>query len=64
MSDTTSKQYKIYLTPKTGQFTYGTEILISAEILYNGVKTMKKSIDSSDYEVGVYTYGDITLKND
>jgi len=62
MSDTTSKQYKIYLTPKTGQFTYGTEILISAEILYNGVKTMKKSIDSSDYEVGVYTYGDITLK--
>ena len=57
-----SKQYKIYLTPKTGEFTYGDEIQISAEILFNGVKTMKKSIDASDHEVGVYTYGDIALK--
>lgn len=58
----TSKQYKIYLTPRISEFEYGTEIQISAEILFNGIKTMKKSIDSSDYEVGVYTYGDINLK--
>lgn len=58
----TSKQYKIYLTPKIGEFTYGDEIQISAEILFNGIKTMKKSIDASDHEVGVYTYGDIALK--
>ena len=62
MTDTTSKQYKIYLTPKISEFVYGTEIQVSAEIIYNGIKTMKKSIDSSDYEVGVYTYGDISLK--
>ena len=62
MSDTTSKQYKVYITPKTGQFTYGTEVEMSAEIIFNGIKTMKKSIDSSDYEIGVYTYGDIQLK--
>jgi len=62
MGDITSKQYKIYLTPRTGEFTYGTEIEISAEIIFNGIKTMKKSIDSSDYEIGVYTYGDINLK--
>jgi len=61
-TDTTSKQYKVYLTPKTGEFTYGNEIQISAEIIFNGIKTMKKSIDSGDYEVGVFTYGDITLK--
>lgn len=62
MADVISKQYKVYLTPKTGEFTYGDEIQISAEILFNGIKTMKKSIDSSDHEVGIYTYGDISLK--
>lgn len=62
MVDVTSKQYKIYITPKIGEFTYGDEIQVSAEILFNGIKTMRKSIDSSDYEVGVYTYGDISLK--
>ena len=62
MADVTSKQYKVYLTPRISEFTYGDEIQISAEILFNGIKTMKKSIDSSDYEVGIYTYGDIALK--
>lgn len=62
MADENSTQYKIYLTPRTGEFTYGTEVQISAEILFNGINNMKKSIDSSDYEVGVYTYGDISLK--
>lgn len=62
MVDVTSKQYKVYITPKTGEFTYGDEVQVSAEIIFNGIKTMKKSIDSSDHEVGVYTYGDIVLK--
>jgi len=62
MADFTSMQYKVFLTPRTADLTYGAEIQISAEIIFNGIKTMKKSIDSSDYEVGVYTYGDITLK--
>lgn len=60
--DNTSKQYKVYLTPRSAENTYGTEVQISAEIMFNGIKTMIKSIDSSDYEVGVYTYGDISLK--
>ena len=58
----TSKQYKVYLTPRTGEFTYGTEVQVSAEILNTGIKTMKRTIDSSDYEIGVYTYGDINIK--
>lgn len=62
MVDTTSTQYKIYLTPRISEFIYGDEIQISAEILFNGIKTMKKSIDSTDYELGVFTYGDIALK--
>lgn len=62
MSDVESKQYKIYLTPRTNENTYGTEIEISAEILNNGVKTMKKTIDSGDFDVGVYVFGDISLK--
>lgn len=62
MADVTSTQYKIYITPRLAEFTYGDEVQVSAEILFNGIKTMKKSIDSSDYEIGVFTYGDINLK--
>jgi hypothetical protein len=62
MADFTSKQYKIYITPRVSKDVYGSEIEVSAEILDKGTKTMKKSIDSSDYEVGVYTYGDIGIK--
>jgi len=64
MADVTSKQYKVYITPKISEFAYGDEVQVDAEILFNGIKTMKKSIDSSDYEIGVYTYGDIALKVD
>lgn len=62
MADITSKQYKVYLTPRISENIYGDEIQISAEILFNGIKTMKKSIDSGDHGVGVYTYGDVNLK--
>lgn len=57
-----SRQYRVYLTPRISKDIYGDEIQISAQILNNGIKTMKKSIDSSDYSIGVYTYGDITIK--
>lgn len=57
-----SRQYKVYMTPRTGEFSYGDEVEVSAEVLRTGVKTMKKSIDSSDFGVGIYYYGDITVK--
>jgi hypothetical protein len=50
------------MTPRTGEETYGDEVEISAEILDSGLKKMKKSIDSTDFEIGVYTYGDVSLK--
>ena len=62
MADVESRQYKIYITPRVSEFVYGSEIEISAEILQTGVKTMKKNIDSGDFEVGIYSYGDITIK--
>lgn len=57
-----SRQYKVYMTTRLSENIYGEEVEISAQILNTGIKAMKKSIDSSDYEIGVYTYGDISLK--
>jgi len=57
-----SARYKVYITPRSGENTYGDEYQVDAEIAKNGLKVMKKSIDSSDYDVGVYVFGDITLK--
>lgn len=62
MSDVESRQYKIYFTPRVSEFVYGDEIEVSASIVSTGVNTMKKSIDSGDFEVGVFVYGDVTLK--
>ena len=55
-------QYKVYFTPKLTATTYGTEIEVSAKIIDTGVSTMKRSIDAGDYDIGVFYYGDVTLK--
>lgn len=57
-----SVQYKIYITPKSAGSTYGTEVEVSGYIIDSGVAIMRRSIDAGDYEIGVYTYGDVALK--
>ena len=55
-------QYKVYFTPKLTATTYGAEVEVSAKIIDTGVSTMKRSIDAGDYDIGIFYYGDVTLK--
>jgi hypothetical protein len=54
-------RYRVYMTPRTGQFTYGTEIEITDHVTIQGIGTTKRAIDSQDYEIGVYFYSDLQL---
>ncbi len=55
-------QYKVYFTPRLTATTYGSEVEVSAKISDTGVSQMRKSIDAGDYDIGVFYYGDVTLK--
>jgi hypothetical protein len=61
-SEITPIQYKVYITPRKALNTYATEIEVSANIITSS--NMKKSIDASDFDIGVYYYGDVKLKVD
>ena len=61
-SEFTPKEYKIYFTPRTGETSYGTEIEVSAKIIDRGVSSMKRSIDAGDYDIGVFYFGDVSIK--
>lgn len=53
--------YRVYLTPRTGRSTYGSEIEITSRVTEIGLPNFGRSIDSTDYGIGVYTYGDLRL---
>lgn len=55
-------RYRVLFTPLVGQNTYGSEIDVSDKIDVSGVKNIRRSIDAGDYQVGVYTTDDITIK--
>lgn len=57
----TGTRYRVYLTPKVNLETYGDEIEISDYVRVDNVGQIVRSIDSSDYDIGVFTYADITL---
>lgn len=54
--------YKVYFTPLVSRNTYGSEIEVSDHINATGVSQITRSIDAADYDVGLFAYGDITLK--
>lgn len=54
-------RYRVYMTPRTGQMTYGSEIEVTDKINISGINTIKRGIDSQDYSVGVYFYSDLEL---
>lgn len=54
--------YKVYFTPRSGFNSYGSEIDVSDKVDASGVKDFRVSVDAGDYQVGVYTTDDITLK--
>ena len=55
-------QYKVYFTPKLTATTYGPEQEVSAHVVDAGVSTVKKSIDAGDYDIGIFYYGDVSIK--
>lgn len=59
-----SFRYKVYFTPLTNAETntYGDEIDVSDRIEVSGVGSIKRGIDASDYDMGVFFFSDITLK--
>lgn len=58
----TSTRYKVLFTPRTDTMTYGSAIDVSDRIAMDGIDTISSSIDSTDYAIGVFTFGDIQLK--
>jgi hypothetical protein len=59
---TKKNRYYVYVTPRTDQRTYGQEIDISDYILSSGIGKITRSIDSSDYNVGIFVSADVTIK--
>jgi hypothetical protein len=55
--------YRIYFTPleNADSNLYGEEIDVSDRIRLSGVGNIKRSIDSSDYDIGVFTFSDLEL---
>jgi hypothetical protein len=53
--------YKVYLTPRNGRITYGDEIEITDYVKLDGLPTITREVDATDYEMGVYKYDDLTL---
>lgn len=58
-----SMRYRVYFTPLTNSDsnTYGDEIEVTDYVKSAGVGQIRKSIDSSDYDVGVFTFSDLEL---
>lgn len=57
-----STRYKVFFTPRTAMNTYGSAVDVSDYVTMGGTDTILSSIDSADYDVGVFTFGDIQLK--
>jgi len=53
---------QVFITPLTAPDTYGAEIEVSDYIQLGGLSKIKRSIDSTDYSIGVYRFSDIRLK--
>jgi len=56
-----STVYKVYFTPRKNLMSYGAEIDVSDHIFIDGIDTVKSSIDSTDYSIGVFVFGDINI---
>lgn len=58
-----STRYRVYFTPRNDVSSYGDEVEVSDLIDDRGIPNIRKAgADSNDYDIGVFTYGDISLK--
>ena len=62
------RQYQVLITPLVGKDEYGTEIDVSKDIDLSdyikegGIGSIKQDVDNGDYDIGVFTYGSITVR--
>lgn len=54
-------QYQVFVTPLVSSGVYGTEVEISDWVKIVGAGTIGRSIDSTDYDIGIYVFADVTL---
>jgi len=68
MSYNVPLSYQVLITPLVDKDTYGStvdvtkDIDISDQIKDGGIGKIKREVDNGDYDIGVFTYGNITLK--
>lgn len=54
--------YTVFITPLITEDVYGAEVEISELVLQAGIGKIKEAIDSTDYDFGLFTFGDIQIK--
>lgn len=56
-------RYQVFFTPLlvSDSNTYGDEIDVSDRVKISGIGSIRRSIDSSDYDVGVFVFSDLEL---
>lgn len=57
-------QYRVYITPRTARDEYGTEVEVTDRVELAGLREVVRSIDASDYDVGVYVFNDLDVDCD
>lgn len=62
MDERFTTEYQVFFTPLVTTDIYGEQIEVSNFINASGIKKIVRGIDSGDYTVGVYTYGDINIE--
>lgn len=59
------KNYRVLFTPLIGKNTYGNVVDVTQDIdltdFIKSLGTIKREIDNGDYDIGIFTFGDITL---
>lgn len=56
------KRYSAFMTPRENVGTYTAEIDVSDRVFIGGIGAIKRTIDSTDFGIGVYRFGDIVLR--
>ena len=53
--------YKVFVTPLHTNATYGAAVEITDYVISSNFSKIKKSIDAGNYDIGVYTYADLSM---
>src|SRR4051812_44744486 len=54
-------QYQVFVTPLTSTGVYGSELEISGWVISTDFGEITRAIDSTNYDIGIYAYNDVTL---